>query len=66
MRRYRVTWDCRKYAPLVWSGDKRKLFGERNEGFILESENLETARYALQAMPYRLNPFYLVIVEETT
>jgi hypothetical protein len=60
--KFRVKHDFGKSQP-AWRGTYPRLFGERNQGFVVEARDLEDAKRILRD-ERNLNPFYLFIALE--
>jgi hypothetical protein len=65
LRTWRVRWNANKFQSTSWSGSKVRLFGERNEGALVEAASaVEAVELFATAQKPALNPFYLIAVLE--
>jgi hypothetical protein len=65
LRAWRVRWNADKFQPTSWSGSKVRLFGERNEGALVEATSAaEAVELFAAAQKPALNPSYLIAVSE--
>lgn len=62
MKTFRVKHNFAASQP-AWRGDFVRMYGERNEGFLIEAKDRDEAKRVLREK-HNLNPFYVTVKEE--
>ena len=57
---YKIQYAFNVYRPTNWHGKLSRLFGAKNEGFIITAETLDEVKEICRNK-HNLNPFYLTI-----